>query len=196
MRTAILALLLVSASEARADRGFVEPHVGIMIPVADDEYTDAADESLKLGVRIGSGSDRRALDLGIDYTPVNDELSTDIIEVDVSRFRFQIGGRFIAAAGDKARLFGRISAGLDLIRYSASGNVFGIEVDQSETDPGLAVEAQGGVLFDLGSVMLAAWVGVPMAFHFDDDDPDVADDADLEYTGIDIDLAVGVAIPF
>ncbi|HEU0035211.1 MAG TPA: hypothetical protein VFQ53_31515 [Kofleriaceae bacterium] len=198
MRLAILAVpaLLLIATEARADGLFAEVHAGIAIPVADDEYTDNADESFKLGARLGSGSATRAIDLAFDFTPVNDELSSAFATVDVSRYRIQLGGRVASKVAPNARLFGRVSAGVDLLRYHAYGSVLGVDFDQSETDAGLALEVEGGVIFDLGKVSLVAWLGVPMAFHFDDDDPNDATDADLEYTGIDLDLTAAVSIPF
>ena len=79
----------------------------------------------------------------------------------------------------------RAGAGVDVGNVSTQGTILGVEIDEGQTDLGLALEFGGGVGVELGSVYVGAQLAVPMAFHFDDNGPDDPDDYDFEYTGID-----------
>jgi hypothetical protein len=72
----------------------------------------------------------------------------------------------------------------------------GIAFDAEQTDVGLALELGGGIEVRLGSVIVSGQLALPMALHFDDDDPADSKDFDFEYTGVDLDLlfAVGTAM--
>jgi hypothetical protein len=88
------------------------------------------------------------------------------------------------------RFVARVSAGIDIIHYSAESI---LNTEQSETDIGPAVELGAGVLLDLHPrVSLGGWLALPIAVHFEEDDPGDPADADLEYTGIDFDIVFGV----
>ena len=194
MRIAIAALLvLVNAPSAHADGAFFEGDIGLMTPIGDDEYEGNIDDSLKLGLRLGSRTGQRALDVSFDFTPINDDLA---IDTDIQRFRFMVGGRYEYPLSAKAHLFVRGAAGIDLVHVSASGSVFGVQFDFSQTDVGLALELAGGVMFDVGKAQVGAKLGIPFAFHFDDDDQADPDDTDLEYTGVDLDIAFVVGVKF
>lgn len=196
MRIAIAGVLLVMSTPARADGTFFEADVGLMTPLGDDDYEQTLDESLKLGVRLGTQSGARGFDVSIDFTPANDELDSALAEIGIQRFRFMAGGRYAHPINTKAQFFVRGAAGIDLVRVTASGSILGQDFDNSETDVGLGLEIGAGVLFDVGKVKLGAKLGIPFAFHFDDDDPDDPDDADLEYTGVDLDVAFVLNVPF
>lgn len=207
MRTGTMALLAAAslagaAGTAAAETGYFEGVVGLAVPIADLnddsnslDYDTAFDESLKLGVRAGSGTGPSAFELTLDFTPLNNDISFGFpggsLDVDVLRFRALAGLRHRTAVG-KGRgvvVFGRVGAGLDVLHYGASGSFLGIEYERSETDPGLALEVGGGVAVRLGGKLyLGGQLALPMAFHFDDDDPNDAEDADLEYGGVDLDL--------
>ncbi len=194
MRIAIAAVLLLSASTARADGTFLEGDIGLMVPIADDEYEGNIDEALKLGVRLGSMSGARGLDVAIDFTPINDDL---LGNVDISRFRFMVGGRYQHSINPKTHFVFRGAAGIDLVHASASGQILGVEFDFSQTDVGLALEVSGAIMFDVGSKgQVGAKLGIPFAFHFDDDDPDDPDDTDFEYTGVDLDVLFVAGVKF
>ena len=47
-------------------------------------------------------------------------------------------------------------------------------------------------LIALGGVLLSAQLALPIALHFDDDDPNDPEDFDLEYTGVDLDFLFAV----
>ncbi len=179
---------MAAARTATADGGYAEAVVGLGIPIAEDDYENAVDESLKLGVRAGGGAGSTAVELALDVTPVASELDSAAVEVGVQRYRMLIGGRHRIRSGP-ATLFVRAGVGVDVVHYSASSTVLGIMFEASETDLGLAAEVGGGFTIPVGGKLyVGGHLAVPMAFHFDDDDPAVNDDADLEYTGIDVDV--------
>lgn len=198
MRATIKTSVLVSAiavattaalaGTAAAD-GYFEGVAGLSIPFGDDDWDNFSDESLKLGVRAGGGGGPTALELAGDITLVNTDADLDDLPGDFSsqRFRVLIGARHRIKAGN-ATVFFRGAGGVDVFRYSASGEVLGIEFERSETDPGIAAEVGGGFTVPVGNFYIGGQLAVPMAFHFDDDDPNDDEDADLEYSAYDIDL--------
>jgi len=192
----IATLVLGSSSHARADGAFLEGDVGLMTPLGDDDYESSIDESLKLGLRFGTRTGPRALDLSFDFTPANDELDSVLADVGIQRYRLMAGGRIEHRINPKTYLFVRGAVGLDLVHISASGSLLGQRFENSETDLGLALEVSGGLMFDLGQLSIGGKLGLPFAFHFDDDDPDDPDDFDLEYTGVDLDVAFVVDVKF
>jgi hypothetical protein len=190
----MFAIVLLAPATAAAE-GFLEGFLGLAVPFEDGDYEQVTDESFKFGVRAGVLNDSRGFDLSFDYTPVNDTLDSDILnfEVDVSRFRIMAGGRFGTRLAPRVNLVARVAAGADIVRYKAT-SILG---EQSESDVGIALELNGGFMFDVTSkIALGAWLGVPFAFHFDEDDPDDNMDADLEYTGVDIDVMAVATIRF
>jgi hypothetical protein len=176
---------------AHAEGGYAEAVVGLALPLADDDYEDL-DESVKVGLRAGSGSSPTAIELTADYTPFGEtsESGLGTIEIDFDRFRVLAGIRHrIPMGGKGGQIFIRAALGGDLVRFGAQGTLVGFDIDRHDTDPGLAAELGGGFVIPVsGKLYVGGQLAVPMAFHFDDDDPDDPDDADLEYTGIDLDL--------
>jgi hypothetical protein len=179
---------MATAGTAAAD-GYFEGVAGLSIPFGDDDWDDFSDESLKLGVRAGGGGGPTGLELSGDVTLVNPDSVIDDLPGDfgAQRFRVLIGARHRIKAGN-ATVFFRAGGGVDIFHYTASGELFGVEFERSETDPGLAAEVGGGFTVPVGNFYIGGQIGVPMAFHFDDDDPDDDEDADLEYSAYDIDL--------
>ncbi|MGC4091324.1 MAG: outer membrane beta-barrel protein [Polyangiaceae bacterium] len=193
MRSAIAAAVILFSVPARADGTFFEGDVGLMSPIADDDYETAIDSSFKLGLRVGSGSAGRAFDVSYDFTPASDDINNAIADIDFQRHRVMFGARYVHPINPKANFFLRGAIGLDLIRET--GTVLG--QDFSETDLGLGLEVHAGVLFDLSpKLSIGGKLGIPFAFHFDDDDPDDPDDSDLEYTGVDLDVAFLLNVKF
>jgi hypothetical protein len=197
MRTLIIASLLVPGTAAA--EGFLEGHLGLAVPFEDGDYENATDESFKFGIRAGALMGNRGFDLAFDYTPVNDNLDSDFLNLDVgvSRFRILAGGRFGTRVAPKVNIVARVAAGTDIVRYKATGMLLGTEFEQSETDVGIALELAGGFMVDVTPTLaLGGWLGVPMAFHFEEDDPDDNMDADLDYAGFDIDVTFVATLKF
>jgi hypothetical protein len=189
----VVAVMCAMSQRAMAD-SYLELLGGMAVPLADDDYEDNVEPSLKLGVRFASGNPGGGLEVGFDFTPVNIGFETGNFDVGIERYRIQAGGRFLRPVGSKAHVFGRAAAGLDIVHYSTSGQILGVEIEASETDVGIAFELGGGVLIDVGPVSIGGQLAIPFALHFEEDDPDDNNDADLEYTGIDLDLLFFVAI--
>lgn len=190
---AAIAAVAASAAAARAD-GLVELAAGGAIPLAEDDYTDAVDNSVKFALHAASVGERGVgVDLGLDVTPVSLETSQFFgLEASAWRFRGLVGARGQWPLGAQAVGFVRGGAGVDVARYAVSGSLLGQSVDNSETDVGLALEVGGGVGVRLGGVLLSAQLALPIALHFDDDDPNDPEDFDLEYTGVDLDFLFAV----
>jgi len=61
--------------------------------------------------------------------------------------------------------------------------------ENSDTDVGFALEAGGGLWFDVGSVQVGGQFALPLGFHADGSDNDI--DLD-DYMSVDVDLLFGV----
>jgi hypothetical protein len=178
------------AGTAAADGGYFEGVAGLSVPFGDDDWDNFSDESLKFGFRAGGGAGPAVLELSGDVSLINADDAVDNAPGDfgAQQFRLLVGARHQIKAGN-ALVFFRGGAGLDVFHYSISGSVLGVDFEQSETDPGLAVEVGGGFAIAVGpKLYVGGQLAVPMGFHFDDDDPDDNNDADLEYNAYDIDL--------
>ncbi len=186
------AVLLGTTTPALAEGGYLEGVLGIAIPVADDDYAEL-DESLKLGFRLGNGSGATAIELSGDFTPFGRTSTTPLGDVDIGfdRFRLLVGVRHHIPLDSVAggTLFLRAGLGGELVRFSARGDLIGVDLDIEDSDPGLAAEVGAGLSVPVrGKMYLGFHVAVPLAFHFDEDDPSDPEDGDLDYTGVDLDL--------
>ncbi len=190
-----LGVVVAASSVAHADGALFEADAGIAAPIGDDSYDNNVDNSFKLGARLGTNTTFGALDVGVDFTPYSDNLSSALVDVDIQRFRFLFGARWKHPIAPKVHMFVRGAVGLDLIHYHASGSIGPIAVDQSETDAGIGLEIDTGILFDVGKVQLGAKLGLPIGMHFNGDDPNDPADADLDYTAVDIDFAFVLNVP-
>ena len=184
-----IAIATTAAAGTAAADGYFEGVVGLAVPVADDDYDNFADESLKFGLRAGGGAGPTALELTGDFTLVNPEYEgNDLLSISAQRYRVLVGARHRVPVG-KATLFVRLGAGIDLTHATASGTILGVDYESSDTDPGIAGEVGGGMIVPLGGKLyVGGHFAVPLAFHFDEDDPNQNDDIYFDYTGVDIDL--------
>lgn len=199
MRHRLLALALVAVPSLAHAGGFAEAVVGGMVPLADDEYTDTVDGSLKLGVRAGGLSAAGAgAELTLDFTPVsfNGPTTFGDVETTARRFRALIGGRYQTPVGKAGFVLARVGGGLDVGNVTTQGTVIGIDVDEGQTDLGLALELGLGGGVRLGQLYVAGQLAFPIALHFDDDDPADNHDYDFEYTAVDLDLLFTVGSQF
>ncbi len=191
-----LAAPAVAHAEEKVDsRGYIELVAGAMLPLGEEEYSDFVDSSFKLGVRGGVWARKGGgFEMALDWTPVDNDLQGgQFVDIEINRFRLQVGGRGGAMVAPHVKIFGRLLFGVDYIR--ASGDVLGF--DYEETDVGLAVEVGGGVLVNVADALaVGVQFAVPMAFHFEEDDPDDDTDSDLEYNAYDLDILFTVATPF
>ncbi len=198
-------LPLVSIADAFAERAggsTAEVAAGMAMPVGDDDYEDLVDDSFKLGVRVVAGSSSRAggrlaLELGFDYTLVENELDDlPAVEADAHRVRLLGGVRLAFPLAGRSEFFLRAAAGLDYVSTAVTGQFAGVSVTTDDTSAGIALEAGAGVAFGLGGGrFLAAHVAFPIALH--DEDADDEDDLIvLDYTGYDVDVLLAFGTRF
>ncbi len=182
---------------ARAD-GFAEAVLGLAVPLADDDYADAFDPAFKLGGRFGGGAGAIGFEAGVDFTLGNLEGDDSFgnLEASASRIRLLAGARYRTGVGARATGFFRAGLGADIATFALSGDLLGLPVDSSETDVGLAVELGAGLVVRSGTLLFGGQVALPMGFHADDDDPTDPDDADFEYTSVELDLLLTLGTAF
>lgn len=168
--TCLLALGLLSGkAHAEAGQGlYLEPSLGFLIPLGEDEYEDMVDVSFKLGMpfRIGylfrAGPILIGPEFASDFTPFNDD---DIIRADLDLFRFRFLGcmRIVIPIPrlTKLRLVARAGMGLDILFGE-----WGRDDDQSA---GLGFEFTFGVEYLVHRrVAVGGLMGFPMSFHPDE----------------------------
>jgi hypothetical protein len=195
MRLALALVLVIGApAVARAD-GHLEGVFGIVSPLEDDDYDAAVDTSVKIGLGYHSGVRPVGLDLRIDITPFSDDVP--LVDASFFRARFLAGIRGSTPIGARIEMYGRAAAGLDLLHAEISGEVFGVRFENDDLDPGLALEGAFGISGRVGQKLrLGGQIAIPLAFHFDEDDPADNEDIDLEYTGIDLDILLTLGSSF
>jgi hypothetical protein len=185
----LIALLL--PTPALAD-SFVEIAGGIMIPVEDQDWKDYVDSGPKLGLRLGSLSDKLGGMLSLDWTPL--EARSDGFpggSFDVSAHRFRVIGSLTTSQpiAPKLALSVRLGAGIDITRVHLETNFLGARSSRTDVDSGLALEAAAGLWFNAGSIQIGGELALPLAFHSDssNDEIDLAD-----YSSFDVDIMFGI----
>lgn len=184
---ALAAAAILGTAGSAAAEGYIEGVVGAAVPLEEEDYADAVDEGLKLGIRGGSGLGPGAFEVTVDYTAFGGfELLGSAY--DFTRYRALVGGRHRIGLDDagKAALLVRVGVGVDVMALTVTNDVFDFE--RTETDAGIAAEVGTGFVVSLGKVYVGGHLAVPMAFHFDEDDPDDPDDSDVEYNAFDLDV--------
>ena len=193
MRTRLasaLALGLALAPGMAHANSFIDLVGGLTTPVSDDQWQDYVESSPKLGVRLGSVSERAGGMLMLDWTPLatDDTGFGDAIEASAHRFRVQVAGIAQHRAGSLTASF-RFGGGIDIARATVRTNIIGFESEATDTHIGLALEPGFGLWFDVGSVQVGGELALPISFHDDGEGSDV----DLEeYTSVDLDLLFAV----
>lgn len=193
MRAIALSLAMLVVPARASAESFVELAGGIMMPVGDDDWTNYVEAGPKLALRVGgTGSEGRTSGalISADWTPIQvDDGAFAFADVSADRFRILINAYADRSIGPKLTASIRVGAGIDITHVNARVNLGPFSGESSDTDPGLALEAGGGLWFDLGSVQVGGEIALPLGFHADgqDNDIDLAD-----YMSYDIDLLFGV----
>jgi hypothetical protein len=182
----VVAVLALPAG-VRADGPFFEGLAGIAQPLADDDYTDVVDTSLKLGARIGSmqrstGTGRLGFDIGIDWSPINHTVNLPGT-LSVHRLRGMLGARFAHDLGN-ATLLLRLAAGLEHVSARYQVTVLGTRFTSKDSDTGLAIDPSISYRVHVGGVALGASIGLPIGFH----DEGSTENFDLDHTSIDLEI--------
>lgn len=177
------AVLAVATPTAHAD-SFVDLLGGISIPMGDDDWTNAAESSPKLGLRVGAVPNEIGGFVQADWTPVNtdaDGAFGGAVDVSAHRFRVGVGAMFHHPISNTLVVTGRGGLGIDIARVS--GDALGFEF--SDTDVGFGLEFGGGVFFRAGNLEIGGELGIPVGIH----DHDASqDDIEMKWTSYDIDL--------
>ena len=189
MRAISLLVLLVVSGPARAG-GFAEVGVGVMVPAADDDWTNYVDPAPKVFARGGFIKNAIGGMLSVDWTPINaDRDAIPVIgTLDISSNRFRILGNIVVHAkiGAKLTASGRFGIGIDILQISATYRLGMFETTTDDSDSGLALEPGGGIWYQVGeSLHIGGELGLPMSFH----SYDMSNDIQLnDFTSLDIDL--------
>ena len=195
----VLALPILASPRAARAESFFEIAGGISIPMGDEEWTDRVESSPKLGIKAGAVPENIGGAVSADWTPVNTDaqgFSNGLGNLDVSAHRFRVLANvlFQLPLKQKIHFEGRGGIGIDIAHASVEGNVLGFNVDTSDTDVGVGFEFGAGMWFDVSSVQVGAQVAFSFSVHNHKDDPNDADDIELDYTSYDFDLMFGVRL--
>jgi hypothetical protein len=194
MRALVATFLVLTPALTYADSN-LEVAGGMSIPVGDSNWTNIANTSGKLGVRLGELWGDFGVMLQLDWTPIS-----------LSNSGFN-GGEIFSASGS-ANVFrvlidfayqhhlpvlqrhlvvsGRFGLGIDIAHASAEETVAGTTNSTSGTDPNIAIEFGGGVAYDFGHVQLGVELALPISNH--SHAADSSDRITFEYASWDIDL--------
>ena len=170
MRAFLVTILLAVPTVAHAD-GNLELAGGISIPAGDKNWTNIANTSPKLGLRIGEMVGDFGGMLQVDWTPVslnNSGGSFGVGSTDVSAHVFRVLADFAVQHHILEHLVvsGRAGIGIDIAHASASFTLLGNTTSRSDTDVGLAVEFGGGVFYDFGGgTQIGGEIAVPIGNH-------------------------------
>lgn len=189
------ALAIVGApGTARAEGdGFGELALGLSSPVGEDEYSDNTDTSFKVALQAGTFDGKSGLELHLAWSPVEDDFpDSQFASFDANRVRLLVGGRLGTNIKRTLGIYLHVLGGLDYVHTSSESNFLGTE--NTSSDFGLGLEVGGGVKLAAGPVTIGAQLGVPMAFHFDDDKD--AGEFDVDYNLFDLDVLFTVGSAF
>src|SRR5262249_40388028 len=144
---------------------FVVINGGLAIPISDSKWTDTADPSLKLGVRVGGGRADLAGFLSADFTPGNFDANPAFGDLSGQRYRLLVGVQAWKELVPNMFLGGRFGLGVDIAHASYSATVLGTTFSGSDTNVGFAAEPAGGLWFHVGSAMVGFELGFPIGYH-------------------------------
>ena len=190
-----LAALAVAPSRAAADT-FLDLHGGIAIPIADNDWTDTAESSPTLGLRVGAVPNEIGGYVSGDWVPQNTDTTGGTFpggstEVSAHRFRLMGGVLFHHNLSNTLALTGRGGIGTDIAHASYTVNILGNSRTTSDTDAGLGFEFAGGVWFRAGSLEIGGEAAIPIGIH-DHDVPNNGNGIAMHWTSVDLELLGGV----
>ena len=188
---AFLAVLTTAAAPAAAD-SFVELAGGLSIPIADDDWTDVAESSPKIALRLGAFPQNLGAFLQADWTPVNTDATGGQFpggnaDISAHRWRMLVGGLFRHSISNVLTFQGRAGIGADIHYLNVAVEFLGNRAEESETDVGLGLEFGAGLWFRSGNLEIGGEIALPIGIHDDDNQ-----NYDFVYTTYDIDFMLGV----
>jgi len=190
----VAGLAVLAPSIARADT-FMELGGGLVLPVSDDDYTDAVEPSVGLAARIGGGGKIGGM-FSVEWAPL--DADNDVPFTTFSYNRFRLLGHVVVhhRLSPKAELAGRFGAGIDIVHSKAEVDIGQLHSEGSDSDVGLALEFAGGVWFGVGSgsTQVGVELAMPIGIHNSDPDTVDADHQRFDYTAFDIEILGGVRL--
>lgn len=183
-----LAILVPSAAHAET---YFEFGGGLVLPMSDDDYTDAVDPSVGLAARIGGGGTIGGM-FSVEWAP----LPADPAGFSYNRFRL-IGHVVLHhALNPKTEIVGRFGAGLDIMHGSYEASLGPARVEGSDTDVGVGLELGGGAWFRVGSgsTQVGVELAIPIGIHNEKGGVLDPDDQRFDYTAFDLEILGGVRL--
>jgi len=194
------AAVLLTGGAAYAD-SFLEVAGGMSIPVGDDNWTNLADTSAKLGARFGAANEHGlGAMLQADWTPVNLNYTGGAIpgaSIDFAGHEFRFLADFTIHHPILPKLIfgGRAGVGLDIAHASTTIVIGTSTTSSSDTDLGLALEFGAGLWYPIGNVEIGGELALPIATHSKHGTvPQTDGHYTFDYTSYDIDLLFGVRV--
>ncbi len=190
MRALAIALVVTAASSAQASP-FIELGGGLIVPLSDSTYTDSVDPSVGLAARIGAGGKLAGM-FSFEWDP----LASNLQYVSFNRFRFLGHVVLHHAVSPTLELTGRLGAGIDLLHESTEGTILGVRFQGSDSNLGLALELGAGGWFSVGSggTQVGVELAIPIGYHTDDNTPSTADNANWDFTSVDLQILGGLRL--
>jgi hypothetical protein len=178
--TALFVAVVLLVPQRASAEPFVDLGVGMLLPIAEDDWADLVDSSPILSLRLGALTSPTIGFMGsLDWTPYREDFNN----ASISRTRLMGHAVFASHAGT-TMLAGRIGLGLDIHRFSIE--FLGTEAHESDT--GLALEGGFGAWFPISRKVLIGVEGaIPIGLH--DDDEDLYDE---NVTTVEVILSVGL----
>jgi hypothetical protein len=148
---------------------FFDPALGVMIPMADDDYTDHVGVSFKLAFLTGGfifriGPIFLGPELAVDFTPLNVKEDYDQFNLKLFRMRIQAGARIVYPIPryERMRLFWRFNIGMDIAW--GDWDIRGVNEDDAST--GLALDFIGGFEIMVHRIVgVGAYMALPVSVH-------------------------------
>jgi hypothetical protein len=187
IRSLVALVAVCIPATARAD-SFVEIAGGVMLPVANDDWTNAVDVSPKLGIRLGGGRPDIEGILVADWTPAQAKADPLFTDVSYHRFRILAGAQLRHAIAPNIRLSARLGLGIDIAHasYTVDIPILGT-TSGSDTHTGFAFEPAIGIWYAFGKTEVGFELAVPIGSHDRDADPQTGQ-IGFHYTSVDVDL--------
>lgn len=196
MRALLITVMLLGSSVAYAQaQSNLEVAGGVSIPLGDDNWTNDADPSGKLGVRLGEMWGDFGVMLQFDWTPINlpnsgynggtlfsTSGSAEVFRIllDVAfQHHLPILQRHLVASA-------RFGLGVDIAHASGEATVLGNTSSTSGTDPNIAIEFGGGLFYDFGHAQVGVELAIPISNH--SHAADQSDPIPFQYASWNLDL--------
>jgi len=174
---------------------FLNPALGIAIPMADDDYTEYVGVSFKLAFLTGgflfhAGPILVGPEIAMDFIPFNIKEKYEDIDLHLYRMRFQTGARIVFPIPkyERVRLIWRFNLGVDVVWGDWEWGRF----HEDDSSAGAALDFIGGIEIMVHRMVgVGGYMGLPVSIH------DKKFFYEEDYNSLDLDIMLQVTIyPF